>query len=149
MKKTLLVGSLVLALLAGASLSQAQNVGKTEKEVAALERQWLKAQKDSNPDLLAPLLADGFANTSTDGTVTNKPDTLALVKASKFESAEYTDVRVTVFGSTAIATGVFSGKGTDTSGKTVTVKERWTDTWVKMPSGKWQCVASHASPMKP
>jgi len=23
---------------------------------------------------------------------------------------------------------------------------RWTDTWVKMPSGKWQCVADQDSP---
>jgi len=25
---------------------------------------------------------------------------------------------------------------------------RWTDTWVKMPNGKWQCVATQASPLK-
>jgi hypothetical protein len=26
--------------------------------------------------------------------------------------------------------------------------ERWTDTWVKMPNGSWQCVASHGSEIK-
>ena len=148
MKRILLPGMLVLALLVVGASSHAQSTGKTEQEVAALEQQWLKSQKDGNPDLLAPLLAEGFVNTSTDSTVTNKRDTLALVKASKFESAEYTEVKVTLFGSTAIATGVFTGTGTDSSGKAVTVKERWTDTWVKMQNGKWQCVASHASPIK-
>jgi ketosteroid isomerase-like protein len=142
-------GTLMLALLAAATSSYAQEAVKTEQAIAKLEGRWLKAQKGSNPDLLAPLLADGFVNTSTDGKVTNKKDTLALVRASKFETAEYTNVKVTVYGSTAIATGIFSGKGTDSSGKAIIEKEQWTDTWVNMPNGKWQCVASHASPIKP
>ena len=49
---------------------------------------------------------------------------------------------------TAIATGGFKGKGTDESGKPFETNERWTDTWVKMPDGKWQCVASHGSDIK-
>jgi ketosteroid isomerase-like protein len=55
------------------------------------------------------------------------------------------NVRVTVFGDTAIATGGFKGKGTDAAGKFFDNKERWTDSWPKMPNGKWQCVASHTS----
>ena len=66
----------------------------------------------------------------------------------KWSSAEYADVKVTVFGDTAIATGGFNGKGTDEAGKPLEVHERWTDTWLKMPGGQWQCVASHASPIK-
>jgi len=49
---------------------------------------------------------------------------------------------------TAIATGGSKAKGTDASGKPMDEHVRWTDTWVKMPSGKWQCVASHVSPVK-
>lgn len=149
MKRTVLGSTLVLLWLAGTAALEAQKTDATEETIQTLEGHWLKAQKDSNPDLLAPLLAEGFVNTSTDSNVTNKPDTLAIVKSSKWNSADYQDVKVRVFGDTAIATGVFTGKGSDTSGKTVTVNERWTDTWVKMPNGKWQCVASHASPMKP
>jgi ketosteroid isomerase-like protein len=73
---------------------------------------------------------------------------LAIVKTTKFASADYYDVKVTAFGDTAIATGGFKGSGTDGTGKPYVVDERWTDTWVKMPNGKWQCVASHASPVK-
>jgi len=58
------------------------------------------------------------------------------------------NVKVTVFGNTAIATRGFNGKGTDATGKPLNVNERWTDTWVNMSSGQWQCVASHASPIK-
>ena len=52
----------------------------------------------------------------------------------------YRQVSVTVYGTTAIATGVYKGKGTE-AGKTFDEVERWTDTWVKLPNDKWQCVA--------
>jgi len=54
-------------------------------------------------------------------------------------------LKVVVYGDTAIATGGFKAKGTDAAGKPMDIHERWTDTWVKMPSGKWQCVATHGS----
>ena len=147
MKKTMLWCLIVLISLGSAAWSQAQSTGEIEKAVAALEQQWLQSQKTNNPDLVAPLLADKFVETSSDGKVMNKAEALAQAKATKYVSAEYQDVKVTVFGDTAIATGGFKGKGTDASGKPMDVHERWTDTWVKMPSGKWQCVATHGSTM--
>src|SRR5664279_2380304 len=143
MKKAL-VCSLGLLLLVTAAWSQTG----TEKAVAALEQQWLEAQQTNNVDLLSPLLADKFVNTSVDGKVTNKAETLAAYKKTKWESAEYEDVRVTAYGETAIASGAFKGKGTDESGKPIIPHERWTDTWVKMPNGQWQCVASQTAPIK-
>ena len=148
MKRTVILCSVVLVSLLVAMPLRAQKAGGAEQAVAALEGQWLQAQKDSNPDLLAPLLADKFVNTSSAGVVTLKAETLGLVKSSKYTIAEYTDVKVAVFGNTAIATGIFKGKGTDASGVLVVVNERWTDTWVKLDKEKWQCVASHASPIK-
>ena len=145
MKKTMLWCLIVLISLGSAAWSQAQSTGEIEKAVAALEQQWLQSQKTNNADLVAPLLADKFVDTGSDGKVMNKAEALAQAKATKYVSAEYQDVKVTVFGDTAIATGGFKGKGTDASGKPMDVHERWTDTWVKMPSGKWQCVATHGS----
>src|SRR5450432_2978829 len=136
-----------LLSLGSAALSQAQT-GATEKAVIALENQWLESQKTNNPDLVAPLLADKFVSTGSDGKVTNKAEALAESKARKYASAEYENVQVTVFGDTAIATGGFKAKGTEASGKSFDEHERWTDTWVKMPNGKWQCVATQASPIK-
>jgi hypothetical protein len=76
-----------------------------------------------------------------------KSEFLADAKATKYDSVDYDDVKVTTFGDTAIATGDFKAKGTDASGKPL-VDQRFTDTWVKMPNGHWQCVASHQSPTK-
>jgi ketosteroid isomerase-like protein len=148
MKRTWILCLIGLLSLGSAAWSQAQTTGGTEKAVAALEQQWLQSQKTNNPDLVAPLLADKFINTGSDGKVTGKAETLATAKATKYDSAEYEDVKVTAFGDTAIATGGFKAKGTDPSGKPLDVHERWTDTWVKMPNGQWQCVASHGSPVK-
>ncbi|HLK31887.1 MAG TPA: nuclear transport factor 2 family protein [Terriglobales bacterium] len=141
-----IAGLLLFALPTSAQKKSA--AGGSEKAVAALEQQWLKAQQTSNPDLLAPLLADGFTETASDGKVFGKAEALAAIKGSKYNTAEYTDLKVSVFGNTAIATGGFKGSGTDQDGNPISSPERWTDTWVKMPGGKWQCVASHASTAK-
>jgi hypothetical protein len=148
MKKTLMWCLIGLLSLSSAARSQAQKTGGTEKAVAALEEQWLQAQKTNNPDLLNPLLADKFVNTGSDGKVTGKAETLAEVKSLKWANAENSDLKVSVFGDTAIATGDFKSRVTDASGKSFDVNIRWTDTWVKMPHGKWQCVASQGSPVK-
>ncbi len=148
MKRTWIWCLIGLLSLGSAAWSQAQTTGGTEKAVAALEEQWLQALKTNNPDLLAPLLADKLVITSEVGKVAGKAETLADVKSMKWNSAENSDVKVTVFGDTAIATGGLKGRGTDASGKPFDLDVRWTDTWVKMPSGKWQCVASHDSTIK-
>jgi ketosteroid isomerase-like protein len=148
MKRTLMWCLIGLLSLGSAVQLQAQTTGGTEKAVAALEQQWVQSQKTNNPDLVAPLLADKFINTSVDGKVTGRDESLANAKATKYSSSEIDDLKVTVFGDTAIATGGFKAKGTDASGKPFDVNERYTDTWVKMPNGKWQCVASHGSSVK-
>jgi ketosteroid isomerase-like protein len=133
----------------GVALVQAQQAtGSTEKAIVALENQWLKSQQTNNPDLTAPLLADKYVYTSEDGKVMNKAQSLADAKATKYTSADYENVQVTVFGDTAIAIGGGKFKGTDSSGKPMDSHERFTDTWVKMPDGKWQCVATHSSAIK-
>ncbi len=144
MKKTWIWCLAGLFLMGNAAWSQDGN----EKTVAALEQKWLQSQKTNNPDLVAPLLSDKFVNTGSDGKVTSKTESLASAKATKYDNVEYEDVKVTAFGDTAVATGDFKAKGTDSSGKPLDVHERFTDTWVKGPKGQWQCVASHQSPVK-
>ena len=141
MKKSLIC-LIVVLVLATAVWSQS-----TEKAVVALEQQWLQSQKTNNVDLLTPLLAEKFINTSSAGKVTGKSETLAEYKTTKWTSAENTDVKVAVYGDAAVATGTYKGKGTD-SGKPFDVAERWTDTWIKGPGGQWQCVASQTSSIK-
>lgn len=130
---------------AAAPWAQAQKADDSaEKAIAALENQWLESEKTNNPDLVAPLLADKFVSTGADGKVSNKEQALADARKRKWSSVDYEDVHVRVFGNTAIAIGKYKGKGTEGS-KTFDETQQWTDTWVKMPNGKWLCVADHSS----
>jgi ketosteroid isomerase-like protein len=149
MKRSLIWCLLGSVCLVSAAWSQASKSGGTEQAVVALEHKWLQSQQTNNTDLLAPLLADNFVETTSEGKVTtSKADALADAKSIKWSSVEYNDLKVVVFGDTAIAIGSFKGKGTDASGKSLDENDRFTDTWMKMPNGKWQCIASQDSPIK-
>jgi uncharacterized protein (TIGR02246 family) len=137
-----------LVMMSGAA-ALAATAGTAEQAVTAAEHQWLKSQQTNNVELLAPLLADKVVETTAEGKVdAGKDAVLADAKSDTWSSVEYTDLRVTVFGDTAIATGTFIGKGKNAAGKPLDERVRFTDTWVKMPDGKWLCVATHDSPLK-
>ncbi len=148
MKRTFLWCVVALMSLMVAAQAKEKMGSGTEQAVAGLEQQWADAAKTSNPEQVAPLLADNFVNTGSDGKVIGKAETLAHIKAAKWETNQLSSVKVTVFGNTAIATGDWEGKGTDENGKAVDTHERWTDTWIKMSGGKWQCVASQSATIK-
>jgi ketosteroid isomerase-like protein len=137
-----------LSLGCAALVQASEMTGATEKAIAALEDQWMQADKASSADMLAPLLAEQYAGTNTEGKVSDRKQALADTKSSKTTSADLEDLHVTVFGTTAIARYVYKTKGTDAAGKAFDSKARYTDTWVKMPDGKWQCVAAHGSNIK-
>ena len=149
MKRTSLL--MVLALLCSVATrsSHAQDAPDVAKAITDLEFKWAEAQKDGKPDVVDPLLADRFTNTDTDAKVTGKKDLLANLKGGKWDHNAISDVKVTVFGHVAIATGAWAGKGVDGDGTKVDRHERWTDTWVRMPGGLWQCVASQQTELKP
>jgi len=121
-------------------LSAAGN--ETQKVITALEFKWAEAQKLGNAKVVAPMLAEGFVNTDAEGQAYGKEKLLSNLKGGQWEQNGISDVKVTVYGNTAIATGAWAGKGIDGDGTKIDRAERWTDTWVKIPGGKWQCVAS-------
>ncbi len=138
MKKVVVCMVAVLSVLP----VHAQSGGGVDKQVTMLEQKWADAQKTSNADAIAPMLANNYVTVFADGTMMNKAQNLEDTKKSKMESVEVSDIKVTSYGDTAIATGVWKGKGTDGSGKPMNQKERFVDTWHKMPDGKWQCIGS-------
>ena len=148
-KRSLICFALGSVCLISSAWPQASSNSSTEKAVAALEQKWLQSQQTNNPDLLEPLLADNFVETTSTGTVTtSKAAALAQAKSTKWTNVEYSDLKVIVFGNTAVAIGGFRGKGTDASGKALDENDRFTDTWMKMPNGKWQCIASQDTSVK-
>ena len=141
--------SIILGLLSGVLMLSglAAQAGTAEEAVIAGENQITKSQQTNNVELQAPLLADKYVATDQDGTVlVGKEANLADAKLTTFSSMELTDLKVTVFGDTAIAIGTFTDKGTY-KGKPFNHRGRFTDTWVRM-NGKWLCVATHSSLIK-
>ena len=149
MRQTFVIAVLVLLSSLTPLPALAQSSPDVEKAISDLEVKWAEAQKDGKPDAVDPLLADRFVNTDTDAKVSGKKDLLANLKGGKWEHNTISDVKVTVFGHVAIATGAWAGKGVDGDGTKVDRHERWTDTWVRMPGGLWQCVASQQTELKP
>ena len=140
-----LLGVLGLAVVMNAS---AQEATDPHKAIMDLENQWLEADKTNNPDVIAAAISDKYLATTSEGQLEDKAKTLEEIKTRKYKSAAYEDIRITVFGNTAIARGGWKGSGTEQSGKPFTEHLRWTDTWVKTPSGKWQVVATQYTPIK-
>lgn len=116
--------------------------GEVAKTILALENRWLDAEKTNSADVVSALLADKYLSTESNGKLEDKAQALDEIRKRKYRSAEYEDVQVTVFGATAIARGGYRASGTEPDGKPFTEHLRWTDTWVKMAGGKWQCVAT-------
>jgi ketosteroid isomerase-like protein len=143
------VGLLGLLALAGALTVQAQqSSGDVHKTILDLENQWLQADKTNNPDMISAAISDKYLATNPEGKLEDKAQTLEQIKTRKYNTAEYEDVQISVFGNTAIARGGYKGSGTEPSGKPFTEHLRWTDTWVKTPGGKWQVVATQYTPVK-
>ncbi len=136
--------SIIRGLLAGVMILSGAAAGAdtAEQAVTAAEHQWMKSQQTNNTELVAPLLADKIVETDHDGKVLSGKDAvLADAKSTIYSSMEYTDLKVTAFGDTAIATGTYTSKGT-AAGKPFDLRGRFTDTWVRV-NGKWLGVASH------
>ena len=116
--------------------------------VTNLENQWVKESKAGNAAGVGALLADDVVIVDSDGSTYGKSGVMDHVKKAKWQTNEISGVKVTAHGNTAIATGVWTGKGTGPDGKAVNTREHWVDTWAKMPNGKWLCVASGSATMK-
>jgi homoserine O-acetyltransferase len=120
---------------------------EAEKAIMALENEWFQADRSNDAGRAAALLADAYVGTGVDGSVQTKAQAVAEAKARKYKSSQEDDMKVTVFGDTAIATGSYKGQGTE-HGKPFDEYARWTDTWTRMPDGKWQVVASQYTSLK-
>jgi ketosteroid isomerase-like protein len=137
----------VLAL-SNATISRAEgSSGDTEKAVAALEKQWAQAETANNVDVIAPLLADKFMITESEGQIVDRAAFLIEERSNQYSSSDIDDLKIRVFGDTAIASYALHQKYT-MKGKAFDTHVRETDTWVKMPNGAWQCVAAHGSKIK-
>lgn len=118
------------------------------KEIANLEQLWAQSEMANDVALEATYLADTLVDVGLDGSVNTKEQFLAEEKQTRYTKVDVGNLRVHAYGSTAVANYVLTMKGTDAAGKPMDIRATAMDTWVKMPNGKWQCVATVSSALK-
>jgi ketosteroid isomerase-like protein len=114
----------------------------TTKVITDLENEWVAAIVKKDTGTINRLLADDFSGT-TDDLIYSKADAIEDVKNGTHESLDLDNIKVRLFGDTAIVTMGQNEKSrhgnTDFSGHYL-----FTDVWAKK-SGQWFAVASHGS----
>jgi ketosteroid isomerase-like protein len=120
----------------------AESDDKTSVEVS----KWLAREADayikSDDKALGEMLADDFVLVASVGQAFDKSTILAAVKDGKLkiEALPAEEVKIRVYGTTAIVTGVSKLKGTF-DGSDISETHRFTNVLIKH-DGHWQCVNS-------
>jgi ketosteroid isomerase-like protein len=153
-----MLGALVVALSALVSAQAPETKKATPPAGAAgqgTEAVLMKMERDAAAALtkrdiagFGSIMAEDAVFTGPDGAVQTKAQLLADVKAGDLviESTTITDLKVRVFGESAIATYTTTDKG-KSKGRDISGRYRWTDTFVRR-GGKWQIVAGQGTPIQ-
>jgi ketosteroid isomerase-like protein len=140
------ISLLVLALFAGWSGNLGRAQGDTgTANILILEKKWNDIYRRGDIAAMDSLLADDFIITVEDGRTFSKPGYIAHNGNSTVhvETSEMSDLRVRMHGNTAVVTGAYYEKGSET-GKPYQYRDRLTDVWMII-NGRWRLIASHYS----
>jgi ketosteroid isomerase-like protein len=152
MRQTLVIAVLVFSTAASIALAQEQSARtnqnrSVEQVIRQLDHERIQAQIGANAVALDRIYADDFIGIGPSGTVRTKPQVISDFTSGnlKFQSITTEDVRVRVYGNTAVETGRSTMIGQD-KGKAVPRDNRFTRVWIKQV-GRWRLVANHYSPL--
>jgi ketosteroid isomerase-like protein len=140
--------SLILsaAVAAPAQQPKADSEAAVSQTLQAAERAWLNAEKNHDVAAFENIAADDWVAISPDGKSQTKAERAAEIKATHISSATMGDMKVRVFGDTAVVTGT-DDEVTVEGGKKSSDHYVWTDVFVKR-NGKWLAVASQTAQIK-
>jgi uncharacterized protein (TIGR02246 family) len=118
--------------------------GKDELALLQIEQEWADAVISRNTTALDHILAAEFVAHDSNG-ARNRKQTIDSVRnpSAKVESGDLSDMKVVVFGDTAVVHGLWTKKSA-AGGRDSISRNRWTDTFVKR-AGRWQCVGSYST----
>src|SRR5215469_6736906 len=109
MKNVIAVGVLILIGVGLAAARQTNNSSDEGGRVLALEKVWNRALEEKDVNALDMLLAKTMVSVDIDGSLQNKSEFLASIKAPDYQASqavtEQSDIQV--YGDTAVVVGVF------------------------------------------
>ncbi len=142
MRSLPLVGVIaVLSLTAVASNASPE----AERELRKLNAEYDQAIMRGDAAALDRIFADEFIYTNPRAEVLDKAQQLAALTsgAGKLEGAKSDDVRIRIYGETAVMTGRFTARA-QSGGQTEMIEERYTAVWVRRDV-RWQLVAEQGN----
>ncbi|MDQ4121354.1 MAG: Rid family detoxifying hydrolase [Acidobacteriota bacterium] len=130
------------------SLNRSTANSKIEQELLKANREYDAAIVANDANALDKILADDFVYTNPDGEVRDKARQLAFARSGelKFETGTSDDVKIRIYGNTAVMTGRFTAKG-QFKDKSMEINERYTAVWIKQ-NGRWRLVAEQGNFIK-
>jgi ketosteroid isomerase-like protein len=146
--------TLVILVLTAASIApgQAQNAPRASRKtvdqiIRHVDQERIQAQIGADAAALDRIYADDFIGIGPSGVVRTKSQVIADFTSGnlRFQSITTDDVRVRVYGNTAVETGRSTMIGQD-GAKPVPRDNRFTRVWVKQQRG-WRLVSNHYSPL--
>ncbi len=154
MKPILMIAVLVLTVAPSAVFSQLEETkgsppraGETssEQEVRQLEQQLRNASLKGDASFFDRVWDEEYSRTNSIGAVLDRKEALEDYNSGdlKYDRLDFDDVRIRVFGDTAIVTARATIKGRYEDTK-LEGAYRHTRVWVKRPGG-WKVVAYHTS----
>ena len=116
-----------------------------EQTLRRIEQEIVQSLLKRDPSANQRYLAEDVVLTDPEGVVSDKKTAITDVTSAdlKLESSSISDMKVRVYGDTAVVTYRTTDRGSY-RGKRIDGQHRWTDVFVKR-NGNWQVVASHGS----
>ena len=119
------------------------NASEVEAEILQLEEQFARAIVNNDLDSLAGLVSDDWSIIDSNGEIVDRARFLEVIKSGALthDMMKSEDLRLRVYGDTALVTAVTSTKG-KFMGQNFSTQERATDVYVKH-GNQWKCVLTH------
>jgi ketosteroid isomerase-like protein len=116
---------------------------QAEEELLNVEKEFAQAIVGNDLEGIARLVADEWIIIDPNGDIVDRTRFLEVIKSGALthDMMESEDLRVRIYGGSAVLTGLIRTEG-KFMGEEFSTQERATDVFVKR-DGRWQCVLTH------